>query len=142
MGATVALIADILLIAAALGAALYCFVLSRRLTKFSSLDGGVGGAISGLSNQVSEMTAALDRAQTDAQSSSEALEDATRRADAAARRIELLLASLHDLPAADEREPNDQAPVTGARNSSRPHASAAPAFRRRFTPTSRNEAAE
>ena len=53
------LIADILLIAGALGAAFYCFVLSRRLSRFTSLEDGVGGAIAGLSRQVAEMTEAM-----------------------------------------------------------------------------------
>lgn len=93
-----ALIADILMIAGALGAALYCVVLSRRLSKFTNLEDGVGGAISGLSVQVTDMTRTLDRAQSAAESSSKSLEDSTRRAEAAARRLEMLLASLHDLP--------------------------------------------
>lgn len=94
-----ALISDILLIAGALGAALYCVVLSRRLSKFTSLEDGMGAAIATLSTQVSEMTATIDRAQSSAQNSTKSLEESTRRADAAAGRLELLLASLHDLPA-------------------------------------------
>jgi len=38
-------IADILLAAGALSAAFYCFVLSRRLRRFTDLEKGVGGAI-------------------------------------------------------------------------------------------------
>ncbi len=45
------LIADILLVAGALGAGLYCFVLSRRLRKFTDLEQGVGGAVAVLSSQ-------------------------------------------------------------------------------------------
>lgn len=93
-----ALIADILLIAGALGAAFYCFVLSRRLTRLTNLEDGVGGAISGLSSQVTDMNRALDRAQAEARASAAALEDSTRRAEAAARKLELMIASLHDLP--------------------------------------------
>ena len=93
-----ALIADILLIAGALGAAFYCVVLSRRLARFASLEEGMGGAITSLSSEVSEMSETLSRAQTAAEMSSDSLRETTERAEAAARRIELLLASLHDLP--------------------------------------------
>ena len=51
------LIADILLIAGALGAGLYCIVLSRRLNRFTDLEKGVGGAIAVLSAQVDDMIA-------------------------------------------------------------------------------------
>lgn len=91
-------IADIFLIAAAVGAAFYCIVLSRRLHRFSKLEGGIGGAIEGLSEQVTSMTTTLDRAEIEARASATSLEESTRRAEAAARRIELLLACLHDLP--------------------------------------------
>ena len=39
------LIADILLAAGAFGAAIYCYVLSGRLKKFTTLETGMGGAI-------------------------------------------------------------------------------------------------
>lgn len=92
------LIADILLIAGALGAAFYCIVLSRRLSRLSNMETGMGGAISVLSAQVTDMTRTLERAQAAARTSSASLEDATARAEKAAQRLELLLASLHDLP--------------------------------------------
>lgn len=96
-----ALIADILLVAGALGAGFYCFVLSRRLTRFTDLEQGVGGAVAVLSAQVDDMTRALARAQGAAGSSAATLEALTERAEAAARRLELLVASLHDLPAVE-----------------------------------------
>lgn len=92
------LIADIFLIAGSLGAAFYCIVLSRKLSKLSRLEDGMGGAISVLSAQVSDMTRALDRAQSTAAVSSQSLQDVTERSEAAAKRLEILLASLHDLP--------------------------------------------
>ena len=49
-------IADGLLIAGAIGVAFYCFVLSRRLTRFTDLDRGVGGAVAMLSSQVINLT--------------------------------------------------------------------------------------
>lgn len=92
------LIADILLGAGALGAAAYCLILSRRLATFTRLESGMGGAIAVLSAQVDDMTRALDRARGAATDSAEALEGRTRRAEQVAERLELLLASMHDLP--------------------------------------------
>lgn len=93
-----ALIADILLVAGALGAAFYCMVLSRRLRRFNDLESGMGGAIAVLSAQVDDMTRALEGARSSARSSSASLGDLTDRAEGVAQRLELLVASLHDLP--------------------------------------------
>ena len=92
------LISDILLSAGAFGAAIYCFVLSARLKKFTTLENGMGSAIAVLSAQVDDMTKALDRARGAAISSASGLENLTSRAETVAGRIELLLASMHDLP--------------------------------------------
>ncbi len=92
------LIADIFLIAGALGAGLYCVVLSRRLSRFTDLEKGVGGAIAVLSKQVDDMTAALETARKATTSSAESLGSLTGRAEGAAQRLELMVASLHDLP--------------------------------------------
>ncbi len=91
-------IADFLLAAGAFTTAVYCLVLSRRLKRFTTLETGMGGAIAVLSAQVDDMTKALERARNSAQSSSSGLEDQVRRAEAAAARLDLILASLHDLP--------------------------------------------
>lgn len=93
-----ALIADMLLIAGALSAGFYCLVLSRRLTRFTDLERGVGGAVAVLSAQVDDMTRALERAEGAAGTSAARLEALTERAEAAARRLDLLVAALHDLP--------------------------------------------
>lgn len=92
------LIADVMLVAGALGAAVYCLVLSRRLRRFNDLENGMGGAIAVLSAQVDDMTQALKGARVTAQSSSSALVGLTDRAEGVAQRLELLVASLHDLP--------------------------------------------
>jgi hypothetical protein len=92
------LIADVLLAAGAFGAGLYCFVLSRRLRGFATLETGMGGAIAVLSAQVEALRKALAEAQSAAQGSVERLGAISARAEAGAQRIELLLASLHDLP--------------------------------------------
>jgi hypothetical protein len=93
------LVADILLISGALGAGFYCFVLSRRLTRFTDLEQGVGGAVAVLSVQVDEMTRALDGARRTSAEAADRLEAITRRAEEAASRLELLMASMHDVPA-------------------------------------------
>lgn len=104
------LIADILLIAAVVGATFYCFVLSRRLSRFTDLERGVGGAIAALSTQVDDMTHTLKSAQGAASASASSLGDLTGRAEDAARRLELLVAAMHDLPdPAPGPDPADQA---------------------------------
>lgn len=92
------LIADILLAAGALGAGFYCFILSRRLTKFTDLEDGVGGAVAVLSAQVDDLTKTLAAAQNSAGNSAKSLTDLTERAEEVSRKLELLVASMHDLP--------------------------------------------
>jgi hypothetical protein len=103
-----ALIADILLVAGALSAGLYCLVLSRRLTRFTDLEKGVGGAVAVLSAQVDDMTKALASARSAAGVSAESLQEMTIRAETVAERLEILLAAMHDLP-------EEQPEVTKAR---------------------------
>ncbi|MDP3961952.1 MAG: hypothetical protein Q8Q26_18140 [Pseudorhodobacter sp.] len=105
-----ALVADILMVAGTFGAAIYCYVLAQRLKRFSTLESGMGGAIAVLSAQVDDMTKALDRARGAATGSATALESLTGRAEAVAKRLELLLASMHDLPEPKpEPDPPDMA---------------------------------
>lgn len=92
------MIADMLLMAGALGAGLYCLVLSRRLRRFNDLEKGVGGAVAVLSAQVDDLTRTLTRAHTAASASVTTLSGVTGRAEGAAKQLELLMASLHDLP--------------------------------------------
>lgn len=113
------LVADILLVAGALGAGLYCFVLGQRLKRFNSLEKGVGGAVAVLSSQVEELTKTLADARQVSDNSGQALVELTKNAEAVAQRLELMMASMHDLP--------DQAPETpmeeqvGASESSKTH---------------------
>lgn len=102
------MIADILLAAGALAAGFYCFILSRRLTRFTDLEKGVGGAVAVLSAQVDDLTRTLEAAQKTAGKSGEALADLTLRAEQVAQRLELHIASMHDLPetaAKKQKEP-------------------------------------
>jgi len=93
------LINDILMSAGAFGAAIYCYVLSARLKNFTALESGMGGAIAVLSAQVDDMTRALEAARGAASSQATRLEPLTTRAEELSTHLELLVASLHDLPA-------------------------------------------
>ena len=97
-------IADILLISGATAAAFYCIVLSRRLKRFNDLEKGVGGAIAVLSSQVDDMTKTLQLAQNAALGSNESLEGLTGRAEDVAKRLEILVASMHDLPPVEQND--------------------------------------
>ncbi|MEP5731460.1 MAG: hypothetical protein ABJL67_19050 [Sulfitobacter sp.] len=99
------LIADIFLAAGALGAGFYCFVLGRRLNRFNDLEKGVGGAVAVLSAQVDDLTKTLEAAQTSAKQSAKTLTDLVDRSEDSARKLELQMASLHDLPEATSDVP-------------------------------------
>lgn len=118
------LVADILLVAGALGAGFYCFVLARRLNRFNDLEKGVGGAVAVLSAQVDDLTKTLAAAQSASDGSNTVLADLTTRAESVAGRLELMMASMHDIPDAE----NPNAPPKQAEARSEP---AGVIFRRR-----------
>lgn len=102
-------LSDILLATGAFGAAVYCLILSRRLRALTTLDSGMGKAVAALSAQVDDLSHTLKAAQQTAHGAAEKLDTQNTRAEAACRQLELLMASLHDLPApaaAPERETN------------------------------------
>lgn len=102
MGNTMEILADLLLAVGALGAGIYCHVLSGRLKRFNALEAGMGGAIAVLSQQVDEMTRALEQARGAATGSADGLTALVDRAESSASRLDVLLAALHDLPDPDE----------------------------------------
>lgn len=108
-------IADILLFAGAVGAAIYCHVLAGRLRALTRLEAGMGNAIAVLSVQVDEMRAALTAAQATAQAAEFRLRELTLRAEAAETQLSLMLAALHDLPAAPDMPSVAPAEATGRR---------------------------
>lgn len=118
------LIADILLAAGAIGAGFYCFVLGRRLNRFNNLENGVGGAVAVLSAQVDDLTKMLAVAQKTAATSTETLNDLTLRAEQTSQRLELQMASLHDIP--QTRTQPQTAPISQV-----PKSSGEPMFTRR-----------
>ncbi|MCC6001434.1 MAG: hypothetical protein JJU19_11315 [Pararhodobacter sp.] len=93
-----AFLSDFMMASAAFGAAIYCFVLARRLKALTRLDGGMGGAIALLSAQVDDLTRALAQARAAAGAQNDSLPQLVERAEAAGRRLELLMATMHDLP--------------------------------------------
>lgn len=104
------LIADILLAAGAMGAGFYCFVLGRRLNRFNDLEKGVGGAVAVLSAQVDDLSRTLAAAQHSAAQSAKTLNDLVTRAEDSARRLEMQMASLHDLPPPAAQGPAAETP--------------------------------
>lgn len=97
-------IADMLMVAGAVGMAAYCQILAGRLRKLTTLESGMGGAIAVLSGQVDDLTRVLEQARGAAGGSAARLEALTSRAEAAAARLELVLATMHDLPEPREAE--------------------------------------
>lgn len=104
-------VSDVLLLSGALGAALYCAMLSRRLRRFTDLEEGVGSAVAQLALQAEELEQALGRAGGAAEDQAARIDSASARAEAAARRLELLMASMHDLPEPPGTEMPERAPA-------------------------------
>ncbi len=114
------LIADLLLVAGALAAGFYCFVLSKRLSAFKNAEGGVGQVVAALSAQVDELSSSVELARKAANTSNDSLSELTARAEEVAQRLELMVASMHDIPDASTPEPKaraDQGPVFSTRAS-------------------------
>lgn len=115
-----ALLADGLLLLAALTAAAYCVVLSRRLSRLSGLDEGLGKAIVDLSERVDVMNAALADARGANESAARELRAALRDADDAATRLKALAAETQRAEAmADSGEFSDE-PAVGAEDAPQP----------------------
>ncbi|WP_299414025.1 hypothetical protein [uncultured Sulfitobacter sp.] len=135
------LIADILLAAGAIGAGVYCFVLGRRLNRFNDLEKGVGGAVAVLSAQVDDLNRTLAAAQQTAAGSAQTLTDLTKRAEDMSRRLELQMASLHDIPTQPAAEAPPPPPVAEPAPAAAPPSPAAPLFARRAAAATTGDAA-
>ncbi|WP_316014958.1 hypothetical protein [Roseobacter sp. HKCCA0434] len=90
------LIADGILILSTLSLAVYCTVISRRLKALRRLDSGMGAAVANMSLRVDDMRAAIDAAQRQSALALDGMTEQTQRAERAAGRLEMLLATLHD----------------------------------------------
>lgn len=89
--------ADLILMAASLGAAVYCMLLSRRLSRLGRFDKGIGGAIAVLSAQVDEMKAALQDAKAGSDGAERQLGDLVRQAREISEELEMMIAACHDV---------------------------------------------
>ncbi len=88
------LIIDGLLIAGALFAGAYCWVLSTRVRALKSLDSGLGGAIVQLTRQIELARATLDEARAGSRETRQDLAQLVARSDTAAAQLRLLLAAI------------------------------------------------
>ncbi|MEO1549435.1 MAG: hypothetical protein AAFR93_03265 [Pseudomonadota bacterium] len=82
------LMADGLLMVAAGVAALYCWILSRRLQALKDTKQGLGGAIAGLSHQVEEIQRTLDQSKAHATAEAERLARLVEQAQAVATQVD------------------------------------------------------
>lgn len=115
------LIADLLLIAAAVGAAFYCFTLSRRLSALNSAEGGIGQAIAALSEQVARLEDTLEGSRARAEEIDGRLRETIERAE----RLESALSTVATRPSVTPAGPATPPPP--------PRTEAQPAsFRRRL----------
>lgn len=85
------LIADGLLIATCLTAAIYCYVLSRRLKQFSDTGDGIGQQILQLNTALEETRSAMKEAQGSAKKASDALAREVTEARKMAKKLDDLL---------------------------------------------------
>jgi len=122
-------IADALLLLAAISATFYCRILAVRLRNLSKMDVGLGGAISAMSAQVDDLKAALTAVSAQADLRSCEISRLTSRADSAARRLELLLASLHEKDDGEMANASDLAPLKLAQRDRIPAKKPEPALR-------------
>lgn len=113
-------LSDLILAAASLGAAAYCAILARRLKALGAVEGGMGSAIALLSGQVDDLTRALRSAQEATGRAGGRLDGQTTRAEAVARKLELLVASMHDLPGDGPERPSPASTTAGTAASARP----------------------
>lgn len=149
--------ADILVILASLGAMTYCFILSRRLSRLTSFDKGLGGAIAVMSSQVDEMKAALKEAKSGTDGAGTQLSDLVHQAREISSELEMMIAACHDFaeeaisvqsdmdegqepsaPSSDDgaKVPEGVAPIFGSRRAApEPEPVAEPLFGRRGTAT-------
>lgn len=88
--------ADILVTLASLGAMAYCMILSRRLSRLTSFDKGLGGAIAVMSSQVDEMKAALHEAKNGSDGAGHQLGDLVHQAREISSELEMMIAACHD----------------------------------------------
>ena len=88
--------ADLIVICASLGAMAYCMILSRRLSRLTSFDKGLGSAIAVMSSQVDEMKTALREAKAGSDGAGQQLHDLVNQARDISTELEMMIAACHD----------------------------------------------
>ncbi len=88
--------ADILVTLGSLGAMAYCMILSRRLSRLTSFDKGLGGAIAVMSSQVDEMKTVLREAKAGSDGAGNQLHDLVHQARDISTELEMMIAACHD----------------------------------------------
>lgn len=78
--------------------AAYCIILSKKMSAFFKLENDMGNAIAVFSVQVDELKAALESANLSAHESSSKLRSLMERAQSTEKNLEIMIASLQDLP--------------------------------------------
>jgi hypothetical protein len=140
----IAYAADILMILASGGAAVYCLILSRRLSRLTSFDKGIGGAIAVLSAQVDEMKSALADAKAGSDGAGQHLHELVRQARDISGELELMIAACHDFAeealvvqgGAEDNALPAQAPASTDQDTGEKESSGVPTFGSRRTATS------
>ncbi|MEJ6393019.1 DUF6468 domain-containing protein [Gymnodinialimonas sp. 2305UL16-5] len=106
--------ADAIVIFASLGAMVYCMILSRRLSRLTSFDKGLGSAIAVMSSQVDEMKAALKEAKAGSDGAGQQLHDLVHQAREISSELEMMIAACHDfaeeaitVQSTDDPEPSE-----------------------------------
>ncbi|SFJ42216.1 hypothetical protein [Jannaschia pohangensis] len=91
------LLSDLIFVAATVGMALWCRVLTKRLRAFNDLEKGLSGTIAAMSTQVDDLKASISAATAYRDDRLERLEAANSSADDRIGRMEMLMASLEEL---------------------------------------------
>jgi hypothetical protein len=150
--------ADLLMVAASLGAAVYCLILSRRLSRLTSFDKGIGGAIAVMSQQVDEMKSALSEARSGTDGAGHHLQSLVGQAREISGELEMMIAACHDFAeeamvvqgaasAGSESKPQGTqvartpAPLAEVESTSEPEVTATPVFGSRRAPVVAEKAA-
>lgn len=102
------LIADLLLIAAAIGAAFYCFILSRRLSTLNSAEGGIGEAITTLSDRVAQLEQTLKASRQSAEDAERGLRETLKKAEEMETALAAALSVTSQLPMRTQVKPQPQ----------------------------------
>lgn len=142
--------ADILIIFASLGAMAYCMVLSRRLSRLTSFDKGLGGAIAVMSSQVDEMKAALKEVKSGSDGAGNQLSELVFQAREISSELEMMIAACHDFaeeaisvqaPPETQNSHSEEAPEADQNTEEPPETSVTPMFGSRRAATERDQAA-